>query len=299
MENGKVLITGGCGFIGRHLRRKLVEMGKNVAVLDTSVPWMGYANGYKIVEGDIRDSALVGRWMERTETVYHLAAVTEFDECRDNPLKALDVNAQGTATVLQKAIQHGVGNIVYFSSASVYSGNREPVKHEGMTLDPQSIYGITKLMGERLCEEAEEKYGLTCASLRLLNVYGEGGRGVINKFAAAVRGDKHITIYGDGSQVRDYIHVDDVVKAVIAIGEGRLPGAYNIGTGEGHDVLELREMIEKISGVSFTVERQPKRSWDMPELIADTGKIREILPTTIPLEKGLVALLKENRMNRA
>ena len=94
MGNGKVLITGGCGFIGRHLRRKLVEMGKDVAVLDISTPWIGCSDGYRMVRGDIRDSELVNQWMVGVDTVYHLAAVTTFEECRDNPITALNVNAR-------------------------------------------------------------------------------------------------------------------------------------------------------------------------------------------------------------
>jgi UDP-glucose 4-epimerase len=291
MSNGKVLITGGCGFIGRHLCRKLVEMGKDVTVLDASVPRELHADGYKVVEGDIRDSGLIGMLMKKVDTVYHLGAVTTFEECRDYPNKALHVNAHGTKVVLREALQHGARSLVFFSSASVYSGSEEPVKHEEMKLNPKSIYGITKLMGEVLCRDIDVKHGLPCASLRLFNVYGERGRGVINVFARAIEKGGHITIHGDGSQTRDYIHVDDVVKAAIAIGERRLSGAYNVGTGGRCSLLELKGMMEQISGADFKVEWQPREPWDLQELIADTGKIKEILPTTIPLEEGLRALL--------
>jgi len=293
MGNGKVLITGGYGFIGKHLRKRLVEMGKDVTVLDISVPWELHTNGYKVVEGDIRDSSLMGVLMKEVDTVYHLGAVTTFEECRDNPEKALDVNAYGTMAVLEEAVKHDVGNLVFFSSASVYSGNKEPVKHERMKLAPKSIYGITKLMGERLCEDAVAKYGLSCTILRPFNVYGESGRGVINKFADAVREDKHITIYGDGNQTRDYIHVDDIVKAAIAVGERRLPGAYNAGTGGRCNLLELKEIMEKVSGTAFTVEWQPREPWDLQELIADTERFKEILPAATSLVDGITSLLEE------
>ena len=296
MGNEKVLITGGCGFIGRHLCRKLVEMGKDVTALDISAPRelreKLHTNGCKAVEGDIRDSSLVSVLMKGVDTIYHLAGVTEFANCRDDPDKALSVNAYGTKTVLEEAVKHGVGSLISFSSASVYSGNKEPVKHEGMRLKPQSIYAITKLMGERLCEEASIKHGLSCTILRPFNVYGERGRGVINVFTRAIGKDRHIIIHGDGSQVRDYIHVDDVVRAAVAIGEGRLSGVYNVGTGGRCSLLELKEMMERISGVEFKVEWRPREPWDLQELIADTDKIREILPMTIPLEEGLMDLLE-------
>lgn len=292
MANGKVLITGGCGFIGEHLRRKLVEIGKDVTVLDIVAPQNSNVDGCKMVKGDIRDTSLVERLMQDVDTVYHLAAVTTFDECRDDPEKALNINAHGTATVLQEAIQHGVGSFVFFSSASVYSGNKKPAKCERMTLKPQSIYGITKLMGEKLCEDAVARYGLSCTILRPFNVYGERGRGVINRFADAVRKDKHITIYGDGDQTRDYVHVDDVVKVAIAVGERQLPEAYNVGTGGRCNLLEIKAMMEQISGVTFTVEWKPQEPWDLQELIADTRKVKEILPTTTPLVEGLTSLLE-------
>jgi len=295
MGNGKVLVTGGCGFIGRHLCKKLVEMGKDVVVLDISVPRANNANGCRMIEGDIRDGALVGKLMEGVGTVYHLAAVTTFDECRNDPMKALNVNAHGTTAVLQEAIRCGVSSFVFFSSASVYSGNKEPVKHEKMMLKPQSIYGITKLMGERLCEDIGMGHGLSCTILRPFNVYGERGRGVINKFVDAVRKDQHIVIRGDGSQTRDYIHVDDIVKVAIAAGERRLSGVYNAGTGGRYDLLELKAIVEKISGTTLMVKWQPREAWDLQELIANTEMVSEILLKTIPLEEGLTTLLETGR----
>jgi len=295
MGNEKVLITGGCGFIGGHLCKKLVEMGKDVTVLDIIAPRNIGTNAHMTVKGSICNANLVGKLLENVDTVYHLAGVTEFADCRDDPNKALDVNAYGTKTVLEEAVKHGVGSLISFSSASVYSGNKESVKHERMRLKPNSVYAITKLMGEKLCEEASTKHGLSCTVLRPFNVYGERGRGVINVFTRAIGKDRNIIIHGDGSQVRDYIHVDDIVKTAVAIGEGRLSGVYNVGTGGRCSLLELKEMMERISGVAFTVEWRPREPWDLQELIADTDKIREILPTTIPLEDGLTDLLERKK----
>jgi len=298
MGNGKVLVTGGCGFIGKHLCKRLVEMGKDVTVLDISIPRELHTNGYKVVEGDIRDSGLVRVLTKGVDTVYHLGAVTTFEECRDDPNKALSVNVHGTAAVLQEAVQHGAGDFVFFSSASVYSGNKKPVKCEGMKLRPKSIYGITKLIGEKLCEDAAAKYGLSCTILRPFNVYGENGRGVINRFADAVRRDKHITIYGDGNQTRDYIHVDDIVKAATVTGERRLSGVYNVGTGGKCNLLELKAIVERISGATLVVEWRPREPWDLQELIADTEKFKRILPAAISLVDGITSLLEGERTGR-
>jgi UDP-glucose 4-epimerase len=267
-------------------------MGKAVTVLDIVAPQNGNIDGCRVVKGDIRDADLVRRLIQGIDAVYHLAAVTTFHECRDYPNKALHANAYGASTVIQEAAKCDVSSFVLFSSASVYSGSKKPVKCEGMPLAPKSIYGITKLMGEILCSDIGTKNGLPCTILRPFNVYGERGRGVINKFADATKGDKRITIYGDGSQVRDYIHVDDVVRMAVAAGEGRMSGVYNVGTGGRCSLLTLKETVESVSGVTLTVERQPREPWDMQELVADTKKAKEILPTTIPLVEGITALLE-------
>jgi len=289
MGNDKVLVTGGCGFIGKHLCKRLVEMGKDVTVLDIAVPQNGTDNGCNMVKGDIRDTSLVEKLMRNVDTVYHLAAVTTFQECLDDPDKALHVNVYGTATLLQAAVRQVVGSFVFFSSASVYSGNKNPVKREDMPLAPTSLYGKTKLMGERLCESIGMRHGTPCAVLRPFNVYGDGGRGVINKFAGAVKGDRCIVIRGGGSQTRDYIHVDDVVQAAVANGEGRYLGAFNVGTGKGNSILELKAMVEQLSGVTLSVKWLPREPWDLRELIADVNK--GILPSTTSLGNGLSTLL--------
>lgn len=297
MGNDKVLITGGCGFIGKHLCRRLVETGKDVTVLDIAAPQDGNINGCEVVRGDIGDRVLVGKLMWGVDTVYHLAAVTTFHECQEDPRAAFHVNVRNTALLLRETLSHNVSNFVFFSSTSVYSGNREPVKHEEMKLEPQSTYGLTKMQGEELCLCAR-KFGLPCASLRLFNVYGEGGRGVINKFISAARGDRRITVYGDGSQVRDYVYVDDVVRATIAAGEGRLSGVYNVGTGRGSSVLRLKRMIEQAEGITFEAEERPRNEWDVQETVADVGKMaRDLLATPTTLEAGLPDLLSDTRIS--
>ena len=295
MGNNRVLITGGCGFIGKHLCRRLVETGKDVTVLDIAAPQDGNINGCEVVRGDIGDRALVGKLMRSIDTVYHLAAVTTFHECQEDPRATFRVNVRGTAILLRETLSHNVGNFVFFSSTSVYSGNSEPVKHEEMKLEPQSTYGLTKMQGEELCSCAG-KFGLPCASLRLFNVYGEGGRGVINKFVEAARGDRRIIIYGDGSQVRDYVYIDDVVRAAIAAGEGRLSGVYNVGTGKGSSVLQLKRMIERAEGITFEVEKRPRNEWDVQETLADIKKMaRDLQVTPTTLEVGLAGLLHDTR----
>jgi UDP-glucose 4-epimerase len=293
METEKVLVTGGCGFVGAHLSRRLLELGKEVTVLDTSVPRQPPINSLKIVEGDIRDSELVEKLMSGVKTVYHLAGVTEFDDCRVDPLRAHQVNVHGTETILQKAVMKRVASVVSFSSSSVYADDGKFVKREDMVPAPSSDYGITKLLGEELCRRAHLRDGIPCIVLRPFNIYGEQGRGVINIFSKALKEDGRITIYGDGSQARDYVHVDDVVRAAIALGEAGLSGIYNIGTGVRCELLELKGIMEQISGTTFTIEWQPPRPWDLQEIIADDRRIKEILPTTVPLVDGLTALLKK------
>lgn len=290
MEHDKVLVTGGCGFVGKHLCRRLSDAGRQVTALDVKPQEI---EGVEVVKGDICDAALVGKLLQDTRAVYHLAAVTTFEECRDNPSRAMHVNVYGTQLLLKAASNAQVKRFIFFSAAGVYGETKEAIKHEKMTLSPPSVYGSSKLTGELLCRAYNAQSGPLCVCLRLFNVYGPSGRGVINRFLKAAASHKKVIIYGDGDQVRDYIHVDDVVRATIALGSRRLTGAYNIGTGKGHSVNYVKSVIEKAAGVTLVADFLPRNAWDLRAAIAATGKAAKLMGQTITLEEGIKRTLDE------
>lgn len=280
----KVLVTGGCGFIGKQLCPRLLEMGNHVVILDKNPCDI---SGVDVVEGNIQNIALVGKLLEDVTTVYHLAAVTTFHECQDKPDNAFEVNVYGTRTLLQQAVNSNVKRFVFFSAAAIYAGNRGDIKYEDVKPSPISIYGETKRSGELLCQYYHAKYGLSYVNLRLFNVYGHNGRGVINKFIEASKNHKPIIIYGDGTQVRDFIYVNDVVRFAIEMGDNILTGEYNVGTGIGYNILQVKTLVEKASGMLLEVIYEPRNNWDIQIAIANMDRAGYLMPDKISLEQGV------------
>lgn len=247
----RVLVTGGAGFIGRHLCRALAEHGYKVGVLDIALENSDLANS--VYRADVRDEIAVRQVLSwfKPLIVYHLAALTSVRESMKEPREYVLHNVLGTATVAQAAVQAGVEKIVFASSGGTVYG--EPL-HIPVPVDhypsPKCVYGASKLAGENIlraiCQEAAVKW----YNLRLPNVYGpgqdeSGEAGVVAKFITSLLSGVGPRINGDGEQARDFVYVGDVVKLMLMTVATRPAGTYNLGSGRATSILELLELVEE------------------------------------------------------
>ena len=299
MKNRKVLVTGGAGFIGSNLVRKLLEEGNSVTVLDN------YMSGYRsnldpfpavrIIEGDIRDKTIVESAMQGVEVVFHLAASVGNKRSIDQPLMDAEINVLGTLQVLEAARKAGVRKIVTSSSAGIFGELKTlPIK-EDHPVEPDSPYGCTKLCEEKLCLSYAKLYDIEAVCLRYFNVYGPNQRfdaygNVIPIFVFRMLRNEPLLIYGDGEQTRDFVHVDDVVQANIKAADAAgVSGAFNIASGTRITINHLVKMITKNESNDVKAEHGPERPGDVKHSLADISLAHEkinYLPS-VDLESGI------------
>ena len=278
----KCLVTGGAGFIGSHIVDKLVDLGYDVSVIDnqsSEVHEKFYFNPkaayYKI---DIADYDQTRRLYDDVDYVFHLAAESRIQPAIQNPLLAVKTNTLGTATVLQCSREAGVKRVLYSSTSSAYGRRNKPPLNENMPDDCLNPYSVSKVSGEKLCSMYTNLFGLDTVIFRYFNVYGprEPLKGpyapVVGLFLRQKKSNIPLTIVGDGTQRRDFTHVDDVVNANILAMTGHLTNfnrgtVFNVGTGKNHSILELARMI------SNNVQFIPERIGESKETLADNGKL--------------------------
>jgi len=305
----KIVVTGGAGYIGSYLVKKLMEEGNFVkSVDDLSNGHYQFLEGLKnknlhLITGDIRDSELLSEAFRDADAVAHLAAISSLDFCRDNPEEAISVNIFGTHQVLEAARKEKVKKIIFCSSASVYGDpNRLPVD-ERHPLQPLNLYGVTKVAGEKLMESYHLNYGIDTISLRFGNVFGVGlythWDSVIPKFVKQGLEGNPLTIYGDGESSRDFVHIDDIIGAIIlALRKEGIGGeVFNVG-GEAISIGRLSEIIKneigKHTGKNVNVVHLPERAGEAKNFSYDLDKIEKCLgykPSTC-VKEGVSQLVK-------
>lgn len=281
---GSALVTGGAGFIGSNLVDELLERGWSVTVLDDLSS--GHAENLpsrerlRFVEGDVRDRAVVDGAVGGCEAVFHLAASVGNKKSIDDPVRDAQTNVLGTINVLEAARAAGARKVVVSSSAGVFGELRTLPIEESHPLDPDSPYGCTKLCAEKLAMAWAKLYGLETVCLRYFNVFGRRQRfdaygNVIPIFVfQALRGEP-LTIFGDGEQTRDFVHVRDVVAAnLCAAATPGLVGTFNIGSGLRISVNELVRQIGEASGLPLDVRHGPERAGDVRHSLADISAAR-------------------------
>jgi UDP-glucose 4-epimerase len=302
----RCLVTGGAGFIGSNLVDGLLARGDEVTVVDDlSTGRRGnldgaLAAGAELVELDIRDAAALTALAaeRRPRTVFHLAAQIDVRRSLEDPAFDAAVNVGGTANVLEAARAAGAGRIVFVSTGGAIYGEGEgqqlPLGEE-TAIAPLSAYGQSKYAAEGYLALYERLYGLSGIALRLGNIYGPrqdplGEAGVIAIFCGLLRSGGRPTVYGDGTQTRDYIYVGDVVAAALAAAESELTGPVNIGTGRETSVLELAEALGRLGGVEgFEPEFAPPRAGEVQRITLDASRAERELgwrPAT-SLDDGL------------
>lgn len=300
----QVLVTGGCGFIGSHLVRWLVEQGHTVRVLDNLSSGRREALGpalrvVDLLEGDIRDGEIVREAVQGMDLVFHLAALVSVVESIEYPLRTQAVNATGTLQVLEAARAAQVRCVVQASSCAVYGNTEQLPISEATPPDPLSPYAVTKLAAEQLGQLYSQLYGLDVVALRFFNVYGPRQdpaspyAAVVPRFVAALRSGQQPTIYGDGQQSRDFIFVGDIVRALwtAATSPGLAGSVLNVGAGQAWSILQLAEMISAALGVPLAPQLAPARSGEVRHSCGDVALFAERagFRTQVSLREGLAA----------
>lgn len=272
----KALVTGGAGFIGSHVAAGLLARGDGVRILDNlstgserNLEALG--GGIEFHHGDLRNASDVERAVEETDTVFHLAAQVSVPLSIQDPLLTYEINSLGTARLLEACTRAGVKRIVFSSSCAVYGDGAELPKREDMLPEPLSPYAATKVAGEHLMTMYARLHGLRSVSLRYFNVFGPRQdpsseyAAVIPKFIDRMRAGRRPVIFGDGSQTRDFVFVQDVVDAnLAAAGWTEASGqTLNIGSGASIDLLGLVSTLNDVMGTSLEPEHQDPRPGDI------------------------------------
>jgi UDP-glucose 4-epimerase len=305
-----VLITGGAGLIGSHIADLLIREGnERVVVLDNFVrgrpenlAWAQRHGRLQVVQGDIRDRAVLAEVMRGVDVVFHQAAI-RITQCAEEPRLALEVLAEGTFNVLEAAVLAGVQKVVAASSASVYgAATSYPTAEDHHPYHNRTLYGAAKAFNEGLLRSFHEMYGLDYVALRYFNVYGPrmdihgAYTEVLIRWMERIAAGQAPLIFGDGRQTMDFVHVSDVARAnLLAARAGVSDEVFNVASGAETSLLDLARALATAMGSTLEPELAPERRVNpVPRRLADTDKARRLLDfrARIPLQEGLGELVR-------
>jgi UDP-glucose 4-epimerase len=303
LEAKRIFVTGGAGFIGSHLCKKLTDSTRNLTVYDNlssgKIENVKHLPKVRFVKGDILDVKKLGS-QEKADLIIHLAAQVVVPYSMENPVEDFETNARGTLNVLEKARKDDA-RVVFTSSAAVYGNPTKLPTPEDYGFNPASCYGLSKVVGEEYCNMYSQQYGLDITILRLANAYGPRCHGVISDFLDKLnRNPEKLEIIGTGLQSRDFVHVSDAVDAfaLAAVSKDAIGKTYNIGFGKTTKIIDLAKMILKIMNLSEkTVITTTNVPWkgDINTIWFDVNKVKKELKWTpkISLEDNLRELVLE------
>jgi UDP-glucose 4-epimerase len=301
------LVTGGAGFIGSHLVEALVARGERVRVLDDLSSGRrenlsAVLGDVELLIGDVADPEAVDRAMDGCEIVFHLAAIASVQASIENPRRSHRVIVDGTLNVLEAARRAGVRRAVFASSSAVYGDHTTLPLREELPPRPLSPYAASKVTGEMYCTAFHASYGLPTVALRFFNVYGPRQdptspySGVISIFASRMHRGKAPVIYGDGKQTRDFVYVEDLVRALLlacereaAVGE-----VFNLASATQTSILQLTTMLNEVLGTDIPPEFGPARTGEVRFSEGNVRRAQEALgwKAAIPMSEGLSRLLR-------
>lgn len=299
-QKGKrVLVTGGAGFIGSNIARLLLEESYRVSVLDN------FTTGYQenldglsevtVTVGDIRDESEIAQALNGVDAIIHLAASVGNARSLKDPMLDSDINVLGTLKILEAARKAGITKVVYSSSAAIYGETQHLPIDEDHPLRPETPYGVSKLGGEGQCLCYGRLYAMDIVCLRYFNVYGPNQRydaygNVIPIFADRLVRGEPLTIYGDGEQTRDFVHVRDVAKAnLLGLRAQGVTGAFNVGSGEATTINELAFLMNQAADAAVPPQYQAPRPGDVLHSLSDITAARDTLgyEPAVTLAEGL------------
>lgn len=286
----RYLVTGGAGFIGSHIVRRLVGEGGLVRVVDNlstgqQIRLKDVRDSIEFVEGDLADEGVSDKVVRDVDYVLHQAAVPSVQRSICDPVATNRANITATLNILESCRKAGVRRLVYAASSSAYGDTEVLPKTEEMSPNPLSPYALQKLVGERYCKLYFDLYGLETVSLRYFNVFGPGQdphseySAVIPKFVTKLLAKEPVAVYGDGEQSRDFTYVENVVEAnLLALRAIKVPGnVCNIGCGEQITLNTLIRLLEEILGIKADVNYTASKAGDVRHSLADITRARRLL----------------------
>jgi UDP-glucose 4-epimerase len=294
----KILVTGGAGFIGSHLVDRLVQEGHEVVVIDnlSSGKRRNLNRAAEFYKLDIQSSRLEQVFKkERPSLLVHLAAQMDVRRSVEDPIFDAQVNVLGTLNLLEQAVRHGTRKVIFASSGGAIYGEQEvfpsPETHPTRPLSP---YGISKLTGEHYLAYYQQVSGIQYVTLRYSNVYGprqdpEGEAGVVAIFTQKMLNGEQPIIHGNGRQTRDFIFVEDVVEANLAVMGQEVQGTYNVGTSREVSVNDLFQLLSEYTGCGWKGVHGPAKKGEQARSVIDSNKLRQDLgwEPRVAVEDGL------------
>lgn len=303
----KIFVTGGAGFIGSNLVASLLKENNQVMIYDnlknSSKDKISHLlkNGALFIKGDITDYKTISKSITGFDCVVHLAGETDVQESIKFPERTNQVNVTGTINVLRACVERKISNVIAASSAAVYGNPKDLPLSENSQTTPISPYGASKLAMENYMQAFSHSYDLNCISLRFFNIYGKGHSdnyaGVITKFMEKIAKNKTLEIFGDGSNTRDFVSVQDVIQSIqnaITKIDGKKGNFYNIGSGKYITIEDLAKLMISISGKSLSIDYKKPRKGDIPHSQTSIWLAQRELgyDPKITLKEGLERLLK-------
>ncbi|QBB69585.1 NAD-dependent epimerase/dehydratase family protein [Pseudolysobacter antarcticus] len=283
----RIVLLGGAGFMGRALSIRLRDRGYDVHVLTRSIT-MNTPDGVTVHGGGIENSELIRRLIPQSSTVVHMASATTPSLSSKSPSLEANLNIAPMLGLLEELQQHPQVRLIYISSGgTVYGNPKQELVSESAELKPLSFYGAGKVAAEGFLQCFQRASGSPIIILRPSNVYGPGqpryqGFGVIRTMLQHMLDHSPMTIWGDGSVIRDFIYIDDVVSAIeCVLGDKDASGIFNLGSGVGHSLNDLKNIIEEVCADTLSVHYESTRTIDVQRIVLDTQKMQQCFDWTL------------------